>query len=268
MSKGSSFSLSTLTAKGKRIFLLNRSSAIEKLKKANLSTTEYLEALQHIFTIEEKAMREAEAMKTHVALKLEKEDFGVLNMDLDNDDLELLVNDTQIFSWLKGAYPHTASKMQAGLVERYTRPKSDAERVRELEEQLRQVIGFVLKPKNQRNEQKRPTYKRPTYKLLTYTKGTSAYKPPHKKQKVSEPPESSVSNPPQLEEHSESEGPEELEESSEGSSEESSEGEESEESDGRNDNGNDNGREPEDDDYLFDSDLAESVEKEGGPSDQ
>ncbi|KAJ3260563.1 hypothetical protein HK104_006871 [Borealophlyctis nickersoniae] len=121
----------------KNIFVLggSRESAMKKLKEIGLTTAEMLDELVYLYQIELKAKGEIDELQNILAERLKTDEFGLRNVTLDSNKLMLFVSNTQVFEWFAKAYSDIASRIQAGFRERLAPPMSDAERVRELEEQ-------------------------------------------------------------------------------------------------------------------------------------
>ncbi|KAJ3264070.1 hypothetical protein HK104_006530 [Borealophlyctis nickersoniae] len=134
-------SLSSIGGKKGSIFVLgsSRDSAITRLKNTNFKTEELLDEVTNLYHIELKAEAEIKTLKKILAEKLQREEFGSRNGALTEAKLALFVDNTRVFDWFAKTYSGLAGRIEAGLRERLTTPMSDAERVWELEERLREL---------------------------------------------------------------------------------------------------------------------------------
>ncbi|KAJ3275069.1 hypothetical protein HK104_003978 [Borealophlyctis nickersoniae] len=135
-------SLKSIGGKKGSIFVLgaSRESAIRKLKDATFTTAELLD---------EVAEGEIKELKKILAEKLQRDEFGLRNAALTEDKLALFVENTRVFEWFAAGHSKVAGRIEAGLRERLAPPMSDAERIRELEEQNRHLLDLL---KNQQNQ--------------------------------------------------------------------------------------------------------------------
>ncbi|KAJ3268451.1 hypothetical protein HK104_005371, partial [Borealophlyctis nickersoniae] len=161
--------LGTIKERGS-IFVLGqaRESAIERLKQVALTPAQMLDQLGYIFEIAGKALGELDEMTTILVDRLKRQEFGSRNVALKTNDLERFVSNATVFQWFADEHKEVASKMVEGLKETRTPPKSDDERIRELEEHNRQVEEqnrqLLALLNNQQNEPKRIAYERPLHK--------------------------------------------------------------------------------------------------------
>ncbi|KAJ3277315.1 hypothetical protein HK104_003406 [Borealophlyctis nickersoniae] len=126
------FSLEPL--KDETVFQVNSTSAVEKVKNAELTTAQIFEQLGYLLCMGTNALVEVKEMKNHLARNLARDDFTKRNTTLTKTDLERFISITLLFEWFAYDFPNIAHKIKAGLKER-----NDNERIRELEEQIRQL---------------------------------------------------------------------------------------------------------------------------------
>ncbi|KAJ3255966.1 hypothetical protein HK104_007114, partial [Borealophlyctis nickersoniae] len=190
-----SVSLSTIAEKP--IFVLNRTSAYDKLENAGFSTAQKLAQLRYLHTIIVKANAEGRAMMNVLAEMLEGDKFGLKNRALDDKDLEeVIIYNPVVFGWFKDSYPEIADRMEAGLEERKSSrqitkppppPPSNDNKIHELRRQVQEMAARLQK------KQKHITYNRHTTALLQKKQKRITYnRHTNKKRKVAEPEEHSA----------------------------------------------------------------------------
>ncbi|KAJ3275081.1 hypothetical protein HK104_003961, partial [Borealophlyctis nickersoniae] len=180
--------MSKLCGKKGSIFVQGQShdSVIKKLNGTALTTAEMLDELVHIYHIKLKAEGEINQLRQILAERLERDEFGLRNVELTSDKLALFVENTRVFEWFAAGHSKVAGRIEAGLRERLAPPMSNAERVRELEEQNRRIeeqncqLLDLLK-----NQQNQPHPIPINYPSINYQL------PPHKRLQIAEPEQSS-----------------------------------------------------------------------------
>ncbi|KAJ3260882.1 hypothetical protein HK104_006855 [Borealophlyctis nickersoniae] len=141
----------------------SRDSVITKLDKTGLTTADMLNELVHIYDIKLQAEGEINQLRTMLAQRLGRDEFGLRNVALTPDKLQNFISNTRVFEWFATEHPDVAGRIEAGLRERLAPPMSDAERIRKLEEHNLQLLDAL---KNQQNHYPSFDYLRPPHKRL------------------------------------------------------------------------------------------------------
>ncbi|KAJ3271699.1 hypothetical protein HK104_004645 [Borealophlyctis nickersoniae] len=126
----------------------SRDSVITKLDKTGLTTADMLDELVHIHRTKLQADGEINQLRTMLAQRLGRDEFGLRNAGVTTDQLQNFVDNTRVFKWFAAEHSNVASRIEAGLRERLAPPMSDTDRIRELEEEKRQLLDLL---KNQQN---------------------------------------------------------------------------------------------------------------------
>ncbi|KAJ3274453.1 hypothetical protein HK104_004090 [Borealophlyctis nickersoniae] len=134
------FSLSSIFSKKGNIFVQgpSRESAITKLHDTALTTAELLDEVGHVYQIKLKAEDEINELRTILTERLSRDEFGLRNVTLKSNKLQRFIANAQVFDWFAKAHSEVAGRIQAGLRERLASPMSKAERLRELEERVKE----------------------------------------------------------------------------------------------------------------------------------
>ncbi|KAJ3267781.1 hypothetical protein HK104_005620 [Borealophlyctis nickersoniae] len=156
---------SKLFGKKEAIFVQgqSRDSAIKKLGRTPLTTAAMLDELGHVYNMQLQADGEINQLRKMLAERLEREEFGLRNVDLETNKLQLFVDNTRVFDWFAAEHSEVTDRIQAGLRERLAPPKSDTELVRQLKEENRQLLDLL---QNQQNHYPSFDYQLPPRKRL------------------------------------------------------------------------------------------------------
>ncbi|KAJ3279739.1 hypothetical protein HK104_001188 [Borealophlyctis nickersoniae] len=143
------FSLSSIFSKKGNIFVQgpSRESAITKLHDTAFTTAELLDEVGHVYQIKLKAEDEINELRTILAERLSRDEFGLRNVALKSNKLQCFIANAQVFDWFAKAHSEVAGRIKAGLRERLASPMSKAEWLRELEERVkeqnRQLVALL-----------------------------------------------------------------------------------------------------------------------------
>ncbi|KAJ3249074.1 hypothetical protein HK104_007682, partial [Borealophlyctis nickersoniae] len=115
---------------------VRRESVITSLIDTALTTAELLDQVEYLYQIKLKADDEIDELRTILAERLRKEEFGFRNFGVSTKKLQCFIANTEVFEWFANAHSDVADRMEAGLAERRGTPMSTDERIRQLQEKL------------------------------------------------------------------------------------------------------------------------------------